>query len=355
MKQQSMRLIIGSRFADSDPAICWAQDELERYLGELPPQTQILSTGDDGVGRWAREVARLRTMTVVEYRLDGHRWRNDIKEATRWTNFLQKSSKEIRGEAWIHLRNEALLQGIRFAQQENWQVEALAIYEPWAFTDTVRLMATGMQALGIPTVEKVAPEIHRPVDVPSGLLVWVDLETGGRRAETNPILEIGAFVTSADGSIPYRSFHRLVQPFPGAVMDAEALSLCGYNKERWDRSAVSLLEAITAFLKWLPEEEFTLAGYNVSFDEGFLNASLQRLGLGKLHRKPTLLDVLRRASEYKQTQGLPNAKLTTIAQSMGFNTAKHRATEDIATTIAVWRRLQGDTAAKPEDTLAFER
>ena len=121
------------------------------------------------------------------------------------------------------------------------------------------------------------------------LPVVVDLETGGFNAKTDALLEIAAVLLEMDdaGVIRRGETHRFhVQPFPGANMEPASLAVNGIDPHHPLRPAIPEKDALdrifTEVRKAVKAHGCTraiLVGHNSSFDLGFLNAAIGRVGI----------------------------------------------------------------------------
>lgn len=124
------------------------------------------------------------------------------------------------------------------------------------------------------------------------ILVSIDLETGGAgelQCITHAVLSLGAAVT-INGT--EQSFHELIHPYPGLLIDPEAVKVNGYSPREWAlRGARPESEAAMRFLNWLAsvlakseraggaaDQKLTFVAHNAGHDRGFLSAMMQRQG-----------------------------------------------------------------------------
>ncbi len=123
------------------------------------------------------------------------------------------------------------------------------------------------------------------------LPVIVDIESGGFNPETDALLEIAVVLISYVKSDGWRrdrtlSFH--VEPFEGANLDRRALDFNKIDPSHPFRHEIA--QAETNVLSAIKKEvvcELTkyncsraiLVGHNASFDLGFLNAAVKRVGI----------------------------------------------------------------------------
>lgn len=113
------------------------------------------------------------------------------------------------------------------------------------------------------------PVYSRPVGI-------FDLETTGLDPERHEILEFGAVILTSDFKFKRAINYRLI---PEHLDQAEpkALEVNGYTPERWQH-AISQTEGITKLLNFLSVCGVVFA-FNSTFDYGFLEFSVRRLGI----------------------------------------------------------------------------
>lgn len=118
------------------------------------------------------------------------------------------------------------------------------------------------------------------------LPVVVDVETGGINPATDALLEIAIVLLDYDAQgrlAPTATHSHHVQPFPGAVLNPEALAFNGIDPHHPFRGAIDEKEALQAlFLEVRHKVRATgctraiLVGHNPILDLGFLNAAVER-------------------------------------------------------------------------------
>lgn len=118
------------------------------------------------------------------------------------------------------------------------------------------------------------------------LPVVVDVETGGINPATDALLEIAIVLLDYDAQgrlVPTATHSHHVHPFPGAVLNPEALAFNGIDPHHPFRGAIDEKEALQAlFLEVRHKVRATgctraiLVGHNPILDLGFLNAAVER-------------------------------------------------------------------------------
>lgn len=121
------------------------------------------------------------------------------------------------------------------------------------------------------------------------LPVIVDMETGGFNAAKDALLELAACTVKFNEhgwlEIDQR-VHFHVEPFPGANIEDAALAITGIKPFNPLRAAVKECDALgrtfTLVRQAIREAGCTravLVGHNAHFDQGFLNAAVERCGI----------------------------------------------------------------------------
>jgi len=165
--------------------------------------------------------------------------------------------------------------------------------------------------------------------VSDATFVVTDTETTGTKAETNRVIEIGA-VKVKDGAVVDR-FQRLVNPqrsIPGRITKLTGIT----TGMVFD--APTIEEALPAYLEFLGEG--LLTAHNLSFDKGFLDAELERIG-----REPLSNDTLCTVRLARRLlPGLDSKGLSRLVQFYDIDVdGRHRALGDAEATARVLERL----------------
>jgi len=108
-------------------------------------------------------------------------------------------------------------------------------------------------------------------------MIVADVETTGLDPQKHSIVSVGAI----DFSNPRNQFYEECRIWEGAVIDPKALEINGFKEhELRDPSRKSLEKAVKEFFAWLESiHDRTLAGENPFFDNAFLAASAEMLGI----------------------------------------------------------------------------
>ena len=149
-----------------------------------------------------------------------------------------------------------------------------------------------------------------------------DVETTGLDPQADRIIELGA-VRFVDG-VPVDSFSTLVNPNKRIPASATAVN---HITNDMIIDAPNERSAFTAFLKYLDRAVVgseIICAHNASFDFGFLENTLKRLGYSAQLKYVDTLTLSR-----KYIKGLPSYKLGIIADCLNIqNRAAHRAAGD---------------------------
>lgn len=123
------------------------------------------------------------------------------------------------------------------------------------------------------------------------LPVVVDIETGGFNAATDALLEIAAVPLTMDDQgnlLPLETLSFHIEPFEGANVEQAALDFTGIDISSPFRKqiAVSEREALDGIFKPIRKtikshncSRAILVGHNAAFDQGFLNAAVNRCAI----------------------------------------------------------------------------
>ncbi len=116
--------------------------------------------------------------------------------------------------------------------------------------------------------------------------VIIDVETAGFNAQTDALLELAAVTTKMDAEgnlIPDKTFHYHIVPFEGANLEQSALDFNGIDPYCALRGAVPESEALKDLCKQVKKEQkeadcqrCVIVAHNASFDQGFVNAAMER-------------------------------------------------------------------------------
>lgn len=116
--------------------------------------------------------------------------------------------------------------------------------------------------------------------------VIIDVETGGFNSATDALLELAAITTCMDSEgnlIPDQVFHYHIIPFEGSNLEQAALDFNGIDPFCALRGAVDEADAIKDLCKQVKKaqkeadcQRCVIVAHNASFDQGFVNAAMER-------------------------------------------------------------------------------
>lgn len=119
--------------------------------------------------------------------------------------------------------------------------------------------------------------------------VIIDVETAGFNAQTDALLELAAVTTrmDEDGTLhPDQTFHYHINPFEGANLEPAALEFNGIDPYCALRGAIDESDAMKDLCKQIRKaqkqhdcQRSVIVAHNAAFDQGFVNAAIERSGI----------------------------------------------------------------------------
>ncbi|SHG01986.1 ribonuclease T [Marisediminitalea aggregata] len=119
--------------------------------------------------------------------------------------------------------------------------------------------------------------------------VIIDVETAGFNANTDALLEIAAVTLHMDeeGMLhPDQTYHAHVTPFEGANLEPAALEFNGIDPNCALRGAIDEDEAMKELCKTIRKQQkaaecqrSVIVAHNATFDQGFVNAAIERCNI----------------------------------------------------------------------------
>ena len=117
--------------------------------------------------------------------------------------------------------------------------------------------------------------------------VVIDVETAGFNAQTDALLEIAAVTLALDEETGLfskdKTIHFNVEPFEGANIEQAALEFTGIDPTHPLRGAVDEKQALTEIFKVVRKQmkaagcqRAVIVAHNAAFDQGFVNAAIER-------------------------------------------------------------------------------
>lgn len=183
--------------------------------------------------------------------------------------------------------------------------------------------------------------------------IFFDVETGGTDEKVNPILQLAGTI-ELDGVRDY-SFDFKMKPFPGQVIEDEALEANGITRSQIE-SFADPHDCYTRFIRILNKyvdrfdksDKFTLIGYNSRFDDDFMREWFKRCHdkyYGSYFFWPAIDVANMVAAKYRNVRSsFPNFKLMTVAKHLRIEVDESKAHEagyDTMVTRAVYMKCLG--------------
>lgn len=168
--------------------------------------------------------------------------------------------------------------------------------------------------------------------------IVLDTETTGLSPYSDRVIEVGAITVAGGQEVAVYS--TLINPLCSIPARASAVN---HIYDSTVASAPTMAD-VAADLKQLVDGKLIL-GYNVGFDARFIKAELERHGMATEFEYLDILPIIKQV--YPE---LPNHKLKTISAHLGLDTQTHRAADDAAMTLNVFRltlqKMRNDAAVE---------
>ena len=160
---------------------------------------------------------------------------------------------------------------------------------------------------------------------------WVDTETTGLDPNKNEIIDIAIIRIERDGT--QKITHNKIKMEHPENAHPKALAVNGYTEEAW-AGAPTAKEVFEFIHKEGLLQDCILAGHNVSFDAGFINATFARCGIDArvdYHLYDTVTVALANLKPY-----LRSVSLVAVCEALGIPTdGAHTALADCRMALAV--------------------
>lgn len=161
-------------------------------------------------------------------------------------------------------------------------------------------------------------------------LVVLDLETTGLKSAQDQIMSIGAVKRNANGQVEL--FQRLIQI--ERTVPSKITALTGITAEQLQTQGVALATALKDLREFV--QDLVIVGYNVGFDEKFLNVGYQLVEQPNLTNTfRDLMPTVKNVQEFLDNYRLP----TVLEQYKIQNTNPHHALADAQATLALADKL----------------
>ena len=180
-------------------------------------------------------------------------------------------------------------------------------------------------------------------------MLWIDTETTGTDPEKNAIVQISGIV-DVDGK-PQEEFDYRVRPHEGAQISQEALDIIGKTKDEI-RAFPPAYEAYakikTVIERYVPKftkdvnKRFKIAGQNIGFDYGMMEAFFRRCGdpywYASVDRRG--IDIIQATALFKFAGVLEikDFKLGTVCNALGIPLSAHDSMNDIRASREVYQK-----------------
>ena len=158
----------------------------------------------------------------------------------------------------------------------------------------------------------------------------IDVETTGLRPEQGQIIEIGAL------RVREGAFHEELSILVSAdrPLPSEIVQLTGITDEMLLKQGIPIREALERLKAFIGDG--LIVCHNLPFDMLFLNTAYQSCGMEVIKNPSRDTLVMAR----KRIRGIPDYKLTTLAQHLGLNMeTAHRALADCRLTALLYEKL----------------
>lgn len=119
--------------------------------------------------------------------------------------------------------------------------------------------------------------------------VVLDVETAGFNAQTDALLEVAAVTVKMEDDgvlVPDQTFHYHIEPFEGANLERSALEFNGIDPFCALRGAIAETDAMKELCKQIRKaqknadcQRSVIVAHNAAFDQGFVNAAIERSGI----------------------------------------------------------------------------
>ena len=167
--------------------------------------------------------------------------------------------------------------------------------------------------------------------------LWTDVETTGLHEVKQDIIQL-ACIPIING-VAQEPFNEFCQPMNYNTVQQEALDIHGITIEQL-KTFQTLEQMLSKFITYVNSfgVKFTIAGYNVPFDKGFLSSSFKKVNKTTDFFSMFTIDVhctFKRAKKVKDKINSKSLKLSALAELYGIEINAHDALSDIQATIEV--------------------
>jgi DNA polymerase III alpha subunit (gram-positive type) len=171
-------------------------------------------------------------------------------------------------------------------------------------------------------------------------LLWTDVETTGLQPVKHEVIDIAFCLTDREGKI-IGEFQTLIKPVYPQFGEVEALRVNGYhtNRQQWD-SAPDSFTAWTKIEQWWRALEIAErvypAGWNPTFDLGFVRSDCAEAGIALYHHPLDLLSMV-----WFKLSHLERPHLADLCRLLTVTVAEreHTAIGDVRRCVQCYQRL----------------
>lgn len=165
-------------------------------------------------------------------------------------------------------------------------------------------------------------------------IMYFDVETSGTDEKVNAVLQLAGTI-HCEGLKAF-SFNYFMKPFPGQVIEDEALEANGFTRGQIEIFAdpvkcyVQFVRMLTRYVdRFDKSDKITLVGYNSGFDDGFLRQWFKNCYdsyYGSYFFWPAIDVANMAAVRYRKTRSqFPDFKLMTVAKYLGIRVDESKA------------------------------
>jgi CRISPR-associated protein Cas2 len=170
---------------------------------------------------------------------------------------------------------------------------------------------------------------HSPMQLPA--YVVIDIETTGLNPEKDQIIEIAAVKIEGNEITEFQKLVKISESVSKFVIE-----LTGITDELLSQNGQGIKEAMIEFAEFVADKP--LVGYNVDFDQKFMQKTAKKYGLENFQNQ--FIDLLKFVK--KEKMFLANYKLQTVLQAYNiFSNVTHRALEDSKLTVELAAKVKG--------------
>ena len=184
-------------------------------------------------------------------------------------------------------------------------------------------------------------------------LVFLDTETTGLDANRHQVIELAAALTDATGAVVTKRACSRIRLEPGAVVDARALEVNGYDPRSaaWEAAYYPMAEVLQKFAAWLPAE-FVVVAHGASFDTRFLMAAYARARIPPpaLTARTVCTSTLAQRLKARGVLDVERATLDHLCERFGVTATRrtHTAAGDVTRLMGVYPHLRALEAREPQ-------